>query len=232
MMEVASRTVPVHLRRAGGIGTVLIEPNICNVIPDLLIARWPKKIAPKKRNLTRLEAAVLAVIEREKSISESDLFEQVFLPATAATEVVFRLLRVGAIRKKADTGALVTDPSFILRNCEITAVELKLTRWREALAQAISYKEFANLTYVLLDGSRRPDLRKLKIECVQNNVGLLLQTGLTLRSLLRPRREHSVSAGRFVALQKLLNARTTQLNRISICETQRATLPDDECQCA
>ncbi len=129
----------VHLR----------EPTVGNVIPDLLFGEWTEELRPLKRNFTLIEARILALLEERDELLESEISQILHLSAPAAAR---------AFKRIQDSGLVVPrDVHFPRRWCStralfVTAVELKLRRWREALDQAVNYLKFANRAYVVLDG--------------------------------------------------------------------------------
>jgi hypothetical protein len=158
----------------------MIEPGICGVIPDVLFCRW--RTVPRlklRRPATIIEAHILATIERSITSSRSALCEALFLSTSKAEESIRTLIRQGLLCLRRD-GNLQIAKDANTNRASVVAVEMKLARWRDALAQASDYLRFANFAYAVLDG-QRVTLSPEMVEAFSNaGVGLLLQHGSRL----------------------------------------------------
>jgi predicted transcriptional regulator len=159
------------------------EPMIAGVIPDLLLARIPGEPSFPTRPLTSIEAHILAYIRKEAEISEATLREELHLTAIGASRALKRLERLGFIRRSHGGDTLTCHPN-LSDPAEIVAVELKLKRWRQALAQAVKYRTFANRVYVILDGNQSELPSKALEEFKENSVGLILQWRFWLEEIV------------------------------------------------
>ncbi len=112
------------------------EQPIGSVIPDLLIGIWSGEL-PRCRGLNAVSRHILAWLSTQKMAnSEEQLREDLLLSQHAADSAVSTLMRVGAISKR-DSGEVDLSPEFdVSGSIRIIAIEMKLKRWREALAQA------------------------------------------------------------------------------------------------
>jgi hypothetical protein len=231
MLQVARSVVPEHFRFVERTGAVLCEPMIGSVIPDLLLGFWTLDASGPKKNLTGIETSVLAVIERERRITEKRLFSEIFLPKATAEKVLAVLEKAGSITRPF--GEIAIARQSVTKSYEVIAIELKLQRWREAISQAVEYKRFANRSFILVDALRHRDIAKLKQECKANGVGLMLQSGEILSTVYRPKSQVVISAERHIAIQKLRRmSEFTNSSISSTSDTPTATLPDASYQYA
>jgi hypothetical protein len=213
--------------------TLLPGPVVGHVIPDLLLAHWQPGASCYRGTITHLEALVLSHIEGGRSMSVEGLLKNVFLPRPKAQKIFSRLERMGLIGS-------VDRKNFSLRetasteNVEIIAIELKLSRWREALKQGKAYQDFADRSYVVIDATQISFSESIFAEFEAANVGLLLHDGKSLRSFIRCQSRSAQSAQRFLAAQKLKRCEYTATNAprtLSILERLPAMQSDDAHQC-
>ena len=136
-------------------GTItLVEPSVCNFIPDLLLCRFIGGIALESaRRITNLEATLLAAIDVAGECTQMELHSKVFITEQRALVALARLEKIRRI-ERTTYGAYRLTPGTSCESVELIAVEFKLRRWIEALAQAIRYKEFADRSYVVVDGTQ------------------------------------------------------------------------------
>ena len=123
-----------------------------NIADLVLLLQAPGAIPPEISALTTGESVVLSALRRHGA-TRIDILEQ--RCGLSRTELrvgaLDRLLRWGLVRK--ERGGRIALESNYVRNVQIVAVEAKLTRWRQALRQAVEYFRYADLSYVLLPES-------------------------------------------------------------------------------
>jgi hypothetical protein len=154
---------------------LLREQPIGSVIPDLLLGIWWGDL-PRFNGLNTVSRHILAWLSEQKvASSEEQLCDHLSLSRHAADSAVSTLERVGAVSKR-DSGEVELCPEFdVSGSVRIIAIEMKLKKWREALAQAIEYRKFANEAYVVLDGNQvqmEPEVRDV---FVASGIGLFMQ---------------------------------------------------------
>jgi hypothetical protein len=111
----------------------------------------------------------------------------------------------------------------------IIAIEVKRTDWRRALVQAASHVEFADVTYVALDGARGPDTSVFEDAFVRAGVGLIHVTATrrtiadpldaNLRKVIAPSRGRRRSIARTVVAERVTalrqsGSRSGELNHV------------------
>jgi hypothetical protein len=191
----------------------LREPMLGPVIPDLLVGCWPTRQRPRSYSeLTWIDAHVRAALEREDGATQPELRARLNLSAAALVASVRRLAKHGIIIPCED--ARHQDCRWVLNaesrstSLEIIAVEAKLTRWREATAQAASYLRFADRSYVALDGNQVRITGPILDSVRAANVGLILQHGCVLRRVIEaPTQPPPLTVERVVAMTKLVTKR-------------------------
>lgn len=182
----------VHLR----------EPTVGNVIPDLLFGEWTEELRPLKRNFTLIEARILALLEQHDELLESDISRMLHLSAPAAARAFKRIQGSGIVIPTRD-GKISLDAGCFTRALFVTAVELKLRRWREALDQAVSYLKFADRAYVVLDGDQIARDEEMIKSFRESRVGLFMLRAGGLSEVVPARAQSCISSQRVQAVQKL-----------------------------
>jgi len=191
--------------------TVVQTPAIGNVIPDLLVGRWRDTPSGHLAAITFVEASALSFIDSLGSISPSQFSDRFHLTERAADLALQKLATRSFLGVNA-RGEYYLDQAANPRSCELIAVEVKLSRWRDALDQAVSYLTFADYSYVVLDGARfiaRPESMN---QFRSAGVGLLLQYGHFLQPVLDGQAHQPTTADRFVALKHLTKAQKARIN--------------------
>jgi hypothetical protein len=160
---------------------VLRETAIGSVIPDLMIGVWSGDL-PRYAKLNGVSRHILAWLSTEKAVRDAEqLRDALFLSKHAADSAVSTLKRIGAIDKR-DSGEIELRSEFdISHSVRLIAIEIKLKRWRQALAQAVEYRKFADEAYVVLDGAKLQVGAEMTQTFLAHGVGLLLQRGEELR---------------------------------------------------
>ncbi|MGA7295860.1 MAG: helix-turn-helix domain-containing protein [Terriglobales bacterium] len=192
----------VHLR----------EPTVGNVIPDLLFGEWSEELRPLKRNFTFIEARILALLEQRDELLESEISQLLHLSAPAAARAFKRIQGSGLVLPTRD-GKISLDAGCFTRALFLTAVELKLRRWREALDQAINYLKFADRAYVVLDGDQIARDEEMIKAFRTYGVGLLMLRTDGLSEVVSARAQSCISPQRIQAVQKIC-IRLTESGRL------------------
>jgi hypothetical protein len=152
MVKFIASYLPQVFEAQQGQKTLLIrEQAVGTVIPDLMFGIWSGDL-PRCSGFNAVSRQIFTWLSVQKRVdSEKQLREELFVSEKAVGAAVSVLKRAGAIAKY-DSGELEVRPDFnIFGAIHIVAIEMKLKRWREALAQAIEYRAFANEAYVALD---------------------------------------------------------------------------------
>lgn len=177
------------------------EPSVGMVIPDLLFGQWPAGLTPTRQKSTIVEAHIAATLERVRRLSACALIERLSLTPEIAARSLASLVRRGVLERNGLQYSLCANASTA--TLDIVAVEVKLSRWREALAQASHYRTFADRSYVVLDGSRVLVTPGIRQAFRTAGVGLFGQTDTQLIQYVRARARLRLSSTRVRAADAL-----------------------------
>jgi hypothetical protein len=178
MLDYLERALPGPLNLPDeGQWRLLREPAIGSVVPDLLIGipRTSEQKRTRKR-CTLVQTHIVAALESEGALSTRQLIKRLYLREENAHAALAQLLRFGTIIKAGPNRWAVAEAASI-RQFEVVAIEAKLRRWREALDQAITYREFSDRAYVVLDGNQVRSAIRIIPVFREAGVGLFLQYG-------------------------------------------------------
>jgi DNA-binding Lrp family transcriptional regulator len=180
---------------------LLKEPTVGNVIPDLLLGEWSDDLRPLRRNFTFIEARIIALLDEHDELFEAEIADMLHLSEPAAARAFKRIERSGVTIETAE-GKISLDAGAFTRALVVTAVELKLSRWREALAQGVSYLKFADRAYVVLDADRAEPDEAMIAAFRASRVGLFM-LGAEMMEVVPAIEQGCVGVQRILAVQKL-----------------------------
>lgn len=186
---------------------LLREQPIGPVIPDLLFGIWWGEL-PRFSGLNAVSRHILVWLSTQKvASSEEQLREDLLLSRRAADSAFSTLERVGALSKR-ESGEVELCAGFdVFGAVRLIAIEMKLKKWREALAQAIEYQNFANEAYVVLDGNQVQVEPEVKNAFASNGIGLFLQrSGALEREVFAEPITPNPSVDRLFAVNKLASS--------------------------
>jgi hypothetical protein len=161
---------------------VVCRPAIGPVIPDLLLGIWTGDL-PRWGGLNSVSRHILTWLSVQKVAANSEqLRNDLFLSQDATAFGLSTLRRAGAIAMK-DSGEVVLQSAFdVMASIRLIAMEIKLSRWREALEQAVTYRKFADKAYVVLDGNQVRLSDRVTSEFAAHGIDLLIQRGASLQT--------------------------------------------------
>jgi hypothetical protein len=202
MFASLSELLPERITSAPDRLVHLREPTVGNVIPDLLFGEWSEDLRPLKRNFTFIEARILALLEQRDELLESEVSQILHLSAPAAARAFKRIQESGLVFPTR-AGKISLDAGCFTRAVLVTAVELKLRRWREALDQAVDYLKFADRAYVVLDGDQIRRDEEMIRSFGASRVGLFMLRAGGLAEVVVAQAQPCISPQRVQAVQKL-----------------------------
>ena len=157
----------LRIKREVGVGR-----NIADVVALLSSGEATAPVEP----LSIVESAVLAVL-RQRGPTRIDILE-------SRCGVDRGELRDGRLDRLSGWGSLefgrggrVSVSDGWLQDCLIIAIEAKLTKWKDALRQAIEYRRYADESYVLLPEIHARPALKSQNEFEAEGIGLLILRG-------------------------------------------------------
>jgi len=180
----------------------LKEATVGNVIPDLLLGEWTDELRPLRRNFTFIEARIIALLDEHDELFQTEIADKLHLSEPAAARAFKRIERSGITVGTAG-GKISLDAGAFTRALVVTAVELKLSRWREALAQGMSYLKFADRAYVVLDADRTDPDEEMIAAFRDARVGLFVLGADAMTEVVPAVKQRCVGVQRILAVQKL-----------------------------
>jgi hypothetical protein len=182
--------------------TIVSGLTVGAVIPDLVVGVWhvATPVAPLAR-LSYIEASVLCVLQCYGSMTLDELNRHIHLTDSGATRALAGLSHKGAIAR-LDQQVLAVDDER-LRGLEIVAIELKMRRWRDAVKQAVSYRQFADRAYAVLDATQTRVSERMLEAFEGAGVGLLMQYGSYTKELVPALQSRPITAARIQVTRTL-----------------------------
>jgi len=147
LARTAARLVP-----DGGAMLVRREMPVGGCIPDLLLVTvtsspaeslWPQTFSYR-------HACVLAELRRFTALHRTTLASRLYEEEDRLDDLISDLTRSESV-EETTTGSLRLSEGMRSLRVSVMAIEAKLSRWSEALAQAKNYCAFADRTMVALD---------------------------------------------------------------------------------
>ena len=128
-----------------------------------------------ERSIRKLSSkcfGILTLIGLKKKASISLIKKELLIERNKITTCLDKLCDAGLIEKVSKYSFRVTDWNILIPK-EFIAIELKLTKWQEALEQGIFNQRFAEYSFVVLDGEKVHTTERIE-ECYkEKNVGLI-----------------------------------------------------------
>jgi hypothetical protein len=133
------------------------EVRVGGCIPDLVMINFKQDPAnlswPCKWNFRH--SFVIWLLRRHQELSSEEIARSFFSKVEQTIPIVRDLVASNILVENINGSfSLALDVANLASL--VIAVEAKLKDWRGALSQAISYKEFANITFVAMDATKAP----------------------------------------------------------------------------
>ena len=144
------------------------------IIPDLMVVRLPfgsRVISNRKCQVPWLDGFVLSTLLNSESLSENEIADRLFLRQTLVGPSLRRLKRANLVVQ--DVGGFRLGLGQFPLDAQIVAIEAKLTRWKDAIEQAVAYLDFANQSYVALPDDVVKSIPRISKRCEDAGVGLI-----------------------------------------------------------
>lgn len=194
-------------------GAVRREMPVGSCIPDVVFVRvfgaprttlWP-------RNWSFRHACIVAQLRGRAALQPASLARLAYEREVDVCAMLGHLEQSGAIVRSA-RGAVALSPEMRAVRTQITAVEAKLERWQDALAQAAAYREFADRALVAMDAGAARLLAPRVVEKFRSaGVGLCVVDAQKIRFLTRGRVARASSAKREYVAASLFAERSQRL---------------------
>jgi hypothetical protein len=195
-------------QQAGSRSALIMRPNIGTRVPDLLIGEWDPERLPKLHpRMGPIEAHVLAVVSRYGVVTPDQVHKELHMTSSGAIRAFARLKSYGALIEK-NTGEYRRPSGSRESAIWLTAIEVKLRRWREALSQAAAYRRFANRAFVVLDSAQVKMSEEMLKAFKSAKVGLVLLSGSGLDVVVPAVSQRRISAERIRVVHRIFGSRT------------------------
>lgn len=195
-------------------------------IPDFVVTLASAGAAPR---ISAIDSAIVAQLLDDGVLNTTSIASRLYTQTQRVTTCLARLRRAGLVVESAsDKWTLTAKAGDDLLNSRVIAIEAKLTRWKDALAQAVSYQRFANLSFVALplDVLRRRR-QELRSDCQRHRIGLVGVGATELRIDVTPPAHHPRSADWVWTVMRM---RLNEPRRMR--ETRSSNHADDLCSFA
>lgn len=162
------------------------EVSIGSTIPDLVCIALPKTHRQDCMNYhPELDTLIISDLVENGYSTAYEISNRLFVREAIVKKSLDRLY------KKATLVQIKPD-CFKLRNktClldyHIISIEVKLTNWRQALRQAISYLNFSHMAYIALP-STLTEKEIIKEQCKKSAIGLIAVNSNSVRIVFKPK---------------------------------------------
>lgn len=143
------------------------------VIPDLIYIRLDEAIeAPLVRELTAMEASIVATLLCGRPLRAETIARRLYTRVDRLAPRLRALERWGflaSVGSRAYALRVPVEPGAV----RVVAIEAKLSRWREAIDQAVVYLRFANESYVALPEAIVEDNNTLASTAAAARIGII-----------------------------------------------------------
>lgn len=177
LVEFAQHLLPQLFAPEGTACFIDREVGVGSSIADLVLLIGPSDLPrPTLSTVSVAESVILAAL-RQWGPTRIDLLE-------IRCGFERQGLRQGALKRLTKSGTLLRErggrvtlaPEYV-HGAKIVAIEAKLTKWRDALDQAVLYRRYADESFVLLPAENAGAAIKARAGFEDAGVGLLVVSG-------------------------------------------------------
>ena len=131
------------------------EVQVGSCIPDVVAVRYkrPPSTHLLPSRIAYRHAVVLSLLRARSPLRSTTIAARIHDAPLRIQPTIDELCAAGAILE-CPSGAFAIARELREDEPEVIAIEAKLSRWKEALAQAESYRHFANYVVIALDAAR------------------------------------------------------------------------------
>jgi predicted transcriptional regulator len=169
------------------------EVAVGSVIPDLVCIALPKKYQEDRTNYhPELDTLIISDLLKNGPSTVSDIGSRMFARETTIKKSLERLCKKSTVTH--------VDPNFFklrrktsLYDYHIVSIEAKLTNWRAALKQAISYRDFSHMSYVALP-TTIASRNIVREHCLTESIGLIAVNSDSAKVVFKPKPHNPCSS--------------------------------------
>lgn len=149
------------------------EVHVGGCIPDLVMVYFGQDPAYNiwPRTWSYRYSYVIWLLRERGVLSKEEIASLLYAPIENIAHIIHDLTTKDIIIENDEGNLLLADYVKNIK-AEVVAIEAKLRDWKEALSQAVRYKEFANISIVAMDASMVPKSNDARNEFINNQVGL------------------------------------------------------------
>lgn len=178
------------------------------IIPDLIFSfsQTPQSIPSSNKRLSHFDCAVLSEIIRNGPSTIRFLCAGLYTSPDRVRMAIKTLNKSGFVRVSKNSVSAIKSR---LPKVKIISVEAKLTRWKDALSQAVEYLHFSNCAYVAMPKAIVEKQPTIAISCKLAGIGLL-SVDKTEVSMVVKGKSRNVKTGKWLwAAQKMVTSNLT-----------------------
>lgn len=187
MVPVVDCCAGIGLKRNGPMFSKREVP-IGACIPDMIFVSFddslPIKIWPRQWNY--MHAFVVWAVRKKNSMSMKSLSKAAFQEEERVKPYVDELIKSGALIVNAQGKLQLAEPMKEIR-AQVTAVEIKIAKWKQALNQAKTYRRFADRVFVAIDPAYLSRALKSSELFAESGIGLCSVHPDGLQWAIKPR---------------------------------------------
>lgn len=187
--ELQHQLTHLDLEFEGSFATTFVrrEVPIGNCIPDLIYVRFEEDPNPAlwPRRWTFRHAHILWLLREKHKLTLESIASLTYESQAKVMPVLDDLVKSGAITRSRN-GLLKLSIEMASLTAEVIAVEAKLELWKQALAQAVEYRRFANRVFVAMDSEKAPREPKILDQFKETEIGLCAVKKRSLEWIVYP----------------------------------------------
>jgi hypothetical protein len=187
-----SAAVLTSAKADGNAHQILRERQVGMCIPDLLVVRSKLGGDRTPIRLSYFDCALLATTLKSGTVSAAHLAASTYSAPEQIGRRVLRLVKLGLMSRCSD--GLRVPAKTVPSGTHVVAVEAKLTRWKDALAQARDYLRFANEAYIAMPASVIGRNATALAACADAGIGVIAVDEVDARVVLRAKTHRPYSA--------------------------------------
>ncbi len=166
------------------------EVRVGECIPDLVSIHFHEDVSyhtwPKKWSYQY--SYIVWLLRRWKCLTPQDIASLAYDEEKRIGLLIDHLIK-NDIAFERETGEIMLSEKTLSVKAEVVAVEAKLRNWRDALSQAMRYKDFADLVIVAMDASNAPIEENIVKMFDEQKIGLCGVTHGLVNWIVYPRKQ-------------------------------------------
>lgn len=169
------------------------EVTVGSVIADLVCIALPKTYQEDCTNYhPELDTSIISDLLKNGPSTTWDISRRIFARETTIKKSLERLYKKSTVAKVEPDRFKLRRKTF-LYDYRIVSIEVKLTNWRQALRQAITYRVFSHISYIALPATiaHKSNIRE---HCQAEAIGLIAVDSDSANVLFKPKPHHPCSS--------------------------------------